>query len=249
MVAALAPFVALLLWSRLGAFALLIVPILHLPVVYATLNPTSQWLGPVATHFRTGSKQVWLTLDDGPDPADTPRIMDILERHQARATFFVKGTSVDEHPEVAREIIRRGHSLGNHSATHPSATFWCLLPNRIAAEIDRCNGAIEKATGNRPSLFRAPVGMKNPFVHPLLTRRGMLLVGWSARGFDGVNTKPDVAAERILRNLEPGAIILAHEGRVAPDGTAVNVEMLEILLRQLSERGYTAVIPKEEDLL
>lgn len=238
----------MLLWSTLGPAALIALPILHLPVVYATLNPSSQWLGPVVTRFRSSSRSVWLTFDDGPDPADTPRILDILEQHGALATFFVKGTSVEKYPEIAREIIARGHTLANHSATHPSAVFWCLLPKQIASEIDRCNDAIEKATGSRPSLFRAPVGMKNLFVHPLLAERQMRLIGWSARGYDGVRTKPEAAARRILRRVEPGTIILAHEGRTAPDGTAVNVRMLELLLNALSEQGYSAVIPSEGDL-
>jgi peptidoglycan/xylan/chitin deacetylase (PgdA/CDA1 family) len=98
--------------------------------------------------------------------------------------------------------------------THPSATFWALPKKRIASEIDRCSDAIEKATGSKPSLFRAPVGMKNPFVHPLLDARGLRLIGWSARGFDGVRSMPEDAALRIMKSVRPGAIILAHEGRV-----------------------------------
>lgn len=227
----------------------MILPVLHLPVVYATLNPSSQWLGPVVTRFRSVTKSVWLTFDDGPDPGDTPRILDLLEQHGAVATFFVKGTSVETQPEIANAIIARGHTLGNHSATHPSATFWCLLPKRIAAEIDRCNDAIEQATGSRPSLFRSPVGMKNPFVHPLLATRGMRLIGWSARGYDGVRTTPEVAVRRIMKRVEPGTIILAHEGRIAADGTAVNVRMLELLLKALADQGFNTVIPSDEDLI
>ncbi len=245
----IAPLGVVLLWSKLGPAALFVLPLLHLPIVYATLNPSSQWLGPVVTRFPAVTKSVWLTFDDGPHPADTPRILDLLDQHGARATFFVKGTSVEKHPEIARAIMARGHTLGNHSATHPSATFWGLPPRRIASEIDRCSDAIERATGARPTLFRAPVGMKNPFVHPLLDERGMRLIGWSARGYDGVKTAPELAVQRIMRNVEPGTIILAHEGRSTADGTAVNVEMLELLLETLSEKGYVAVIPIRDELM
>lgn len=245
----LAPVAVALLWSSLGPPALLILPVLHFPLLYATLNPSSQWLGPVITRFRSESRSVWLTFDDGPDPVDTPRILDLLEQHDAVATFFVKGTSVEKYPEIANQIVSRGHTLCNHSATHPSATFWCLPPKRIAAEIDRCNDAIERVTGSKPSLFRAPVGMKNPFVHPLLAARRMRLIGWSARGYDGVKTTPEAAARRIMKRVEPGTIILAHEGRIGADGTAVNVKMLELLLEALADQGFTTIIPSEEDLI
>lgn len=237
------------MWQRMGVSALVFVLVSHLLIVYPTLNPLSQWLGPVIKRFRTDERQVWLTIDDGPDARDTPRILDLLDRHAAKATFFVKGESVAKDPLLARTIIERGHTLENHSMSHPSATFWCLLPGRIAEEIDRCSDEIERATGRRPRLFRPPVGMKNPFVHPLLERRSMILAGWSARGFDGVNTSAETAARRILRDVRPGTIILAHQGRIAGDGTAVNYRVLEIVLESLTAQGYSAVIPAENDLV
>ena len=246
--ALIAPVLTVLMWSRMGVAALIFILVSHLLVIYPTLNPLSQWLGPVMTRFKTKDRRVWLTIDDGPDVNDTPRILDLLDRHAARVTFFVKGESVAGSPALAREITARGHTVENHSMSHPSATFWCLPPGKIGAEIDRCSDEIEKATGRRPRLFRPPVGMKNPFVHPLLRRRSMVLVGWSARGFDGVNTSPETAARRILRNVRPGTIILAHQGRFASDGSAVNYRLLELILASLSEQGYEAVIPDESEL-
>ena len=244
--ALIAPLVTVALWSSSVVAAVGVLFMSHMLVLYPTLRPTAQWLGPVVTSFETSEKHVWLTIDDGPDGRDTPRILDLLDAYQARATFFVKGNHVRQFQAETVEILRRGHALGNHSMTHPSGTFWCLPPPLIAAEIDRCSAEIERATGQRTSLFRAPVGMKNPFVHPHLRRRGMKLIGWSSRGFDGIRTDTKAVVEAILKDVRPGAVILAHEGRYDHQGNSVNYGMIEQIVRRLSGQGYSFVIPTEE---
>lgn len=196
------------------------------PIVFATLSPNVQWLGPVVSRFETDKREVWLTIDDGPAD-DTPALLDLLDRYGIRATFFVKGMLAEAHPERIREIAARGHTIGNHSYSHPSATFWCLPPRAIAAEIDRCNAVIPPTT-----LFRAPVGHKNPFVHPALRRRGMQLIGWSARAFDAVERDPDRIAARIVRSLQPGAIVLLHQGR------EWSPRAIEKTIEAIRARGY-----------
>lgn len=225
--------------------ALLVLLVSHALILIPTLVPGSQWLGPVVTRFRTDSREVWLTIDDGPDPIETPRILDLLESHGARATFFIKGVLANRHPNLVAEICRRGHSIGNHSQTHPSGTFWCLPPRRIAEEIDRATDSITSAAGTPPRWFRAPVGMKNPFVHPILEPRGMRLIGWSCRGWDTVSRSPAASAERILRDVFPGAILLTHEGP-GVHGERTGSRILEILLPRLREEGYDLVIPGEQ---
>lgn len=215
-------------------------------VLYPTLRATSQWLGPVVTRFRPVGKEVWLTIDDGPTQTDTRRILDLLDRHGARATFFVKGHSAGQMTQLTSEIVIRGHGLANHSHTHPSATFWLLPPSRIAWQIDQCNQTLRTVTGNSPRLFRAPVGMKNPFVHPLLRRRGMTLVAWSARGYDAVSHDAHSAASRILGRVRPGAILLMHEGRARKDGSSITYDCIEQVMETLSRDGYSFVIPSPE---
>lgn len=218
-------------------------------ILYPTLRANSQWLGDVVTRFETERKEVWLTIDDGPDPVDTPAFIEMLARHDARATFFTKGMRVKAHPELARAITAAGSEVANHSWSHPSGSFWFLGPDRIASEVDRSQDAITEATGAAPRRFRAPVGMKNPFVHPILESRKLHLVGWSARGFDGVGFDPRTAASSIMKDVTPGAIILLHEGRTTADGRRISQECLEFVLEELDARGYRCVIPGDDQLL
>lgn len=238
--ALVAPFIGLGMVTWSVSLAVGIVVLSHVLLIYPTLVASSQWLGPVVTRFATDRKEVWLTIDDGPDPIDTPRILEVLQRYGGRATFFVKGERVRRYPVETDAIIRQGHTLGNHSHTHPSARFWCLSPGRLAQEIDECNQAIFEVTGHSVTLFRAPVGMKNPFVHPLLDARGMRLIGWSARGFDAVGRDSEAVVNRICRDIDKGAIILAHEGKLGQH------ESIESLIGRLSEEGYSFIIPTED---
>lgn len=230
-------------WSTLGVMAAA-----HAVLLYATLRPNNRIFGPVISRFTPAQgNEVWLTIDDGPDPADTPRLLDLLDAHGARATFFVRGDRARAHPDLVAEIVRRGHGLGNHTFHHPQATFWCLGPGRLRREIGGCSDTLRELTGRAPTLFRAPVGMVNPFVHAAAARSGLRLVGWSARGFDGVRahaSDPAAVVRRIMDALQPGGIALLHEGRRGPAGEAVNVRAVAGLLAALDARGWRAVLPE-----
>jgi peptidoglycan/xylan/chitin deacetylase (PgdA/CDA1 family) len=238
---ALAPLALMLVWRRSPLAGIGIVWLSHMFVLYPTLRPNVQWLGPVVTRFATTRKELWLTIDDGPTD-DTTELLDLFDAHSVKATFFIKGTLAEQHPERVREMLERGHSVANHTQTHPSGSFWCLLPGRIASEIDDCNRVLERITGHAPRWFRAPVGMKNPFVHPALARRHLRLIGWSARGFDGVVGDPEQIVARIVPKLTPGAIIVLHQGR---ERSRV---VLERTIAAAKERGYEFVIPADEQL-
>lgn len=203
-------------------------------VMTPILRPNVQWLGPVMTHFDTPGRQVWLTIDDGPGP-DTPVILEALAKRGVRATFFVKGMLAT--PAQVDRIVGAGHTVANHTWSHPAATFWCLPPAAIAAQIDRCQTVIPKTT-----LFRSPVGMKNIFVHPLLEERGMMLVGFSARAFDAVVRDPERIARTIAGAVDDGAIILLHQGR------PWSVSAIEATIDEVRARGYEFVIPDAPSL-
>jgi len=239
--AVIAPVALILLWPYSPLAAIGVLALSHALIVYPTLRPNVQWLGPVITRFTSDRKEVWLTIDDGPTE-DTRAVLDLFDAHGVKATFFVKGMLAEREPETIREILARGHSVANHSQTHPAGTFWCSLPGRIALEIDDCNRALAKLTGQTPRWFRAPVGMKNPAVHPTLRKRDMRLIGWTARGFDAVIGDADQILARILPELRPGAIIVLHQGREH------SLRVLERVILAIRERGYAFVIPSDEQL-
>lgn len=186
------------------------------------LRPTSQWLGPV-TLFREGQPPL-ITIDDGPCPQETPALLDLLDRKGVKAVFFVIGEKVKAHPELAREIVRRGHELGNHTMTHPQTTFWCGGPWRTRREIIECQKIITAATGVTPRWFRAPVGHRNLFTHPVTSELGLEVMGWSRRGYDAVEKDAAKVLDKILP-VRNGDIVLMHEG------TGIAVEVLKGLVQ------------------
>jgi len=212
----------------------------HMLILYPTLVANCQWWGPVITDFETTRREVWLTIDDGPDPLHTPRMLEILQRFGAQATFFVIGKRAAEFPAELEAIRAAGHEVANHTASHPSGTFWSFPPSRIAAEIDQCDMPAR--------YFRAPAGLKNFFVHPALQRRRLQLVGWRVRGLDTVSKEAEAVAARILRGVQPGAIVLLHEGHRTETEPDFHPRCLELTLLALTKANYRCVLPRPEQL-
>ncbi|NZA27260.1 polysaccharide deacetylase family protein [Luteimonas sp. SJ-92] len=230
---------ALWWWAgwRVGLPAMLLS---HAPFVLAALLPRASLYAPVLSRLPTGERVAWLTIDDGPSD-DTLAMLDLLDRHRARATFFLVGERAAARPQLVREILGRGHGIGNHSHTHPQAWFWALGPRRMAREIGEAQATLAALAGAPPRWFRSVVGMTNPFVAAPLRRHGLARVAWSARGFDAVRGDPDAVAARIGRDLAPGAIVLLHEG--APHGRSV--EIVARVLERLQAAGYRTVLPED----
>jgi peptidoglycan/xylan/chitin deacetylase (PgdA/CDA1 family) len=185
--------------------------------------------------------EVSITFDDGPDPEVTPRVLDILDAHRAKATFFCVGDQVRAYPALCAEIVRRGHDVENHSSHHPT-TFMLRGWGRLQREIDEGQEAIRNVTGVTPRFFRAPLGFRSPLLDPLLHRSGLALVSWTRRGFD-TNTQPHKVLKRLTRNLAAGDILLLHDhhSAIMPDGTPGVLYTLPRLLEAFERAGLRAV--------
>lgn len=199
--------------------------------------PRCAMFGPMITRMPAGTSGVCLTLDDGPDPSTTPALLELLDAHQAKAVFFLIGDRAARHPELVKEIARRGHVIGNHSQTHPSATFWLLRPWALWRDVAGCQETLRGILGEAPLWFRPPVGHHNLFLAAILRELGLTMMIWNCRGFDGVNRDVSAILRSIERGLRPGAIILLHEARPA------SVVVLSRTLELIRERGLKVVPP------
>ena len=220
----------------------------HVLLALVTLVPSLQGFGPVLTKYWTTKKTAWLTIDDGPDPSTTPQVLALLEKYEARATFFLIGVKAAKYPALTHMILDAGHTIGNHTQTHPRFRFWRFGPRALAREIDEFEATICSIGVAAPIWFRAPAGLKNPFLHPILAARGLHLVGWSARAFDTQLDDAGRIVERIKRSVVSGGIILFHEG----NQPKVCLDALEQLLQELAAlRDYAQQIagdsPKPAD--
>jgi peptidoglycan/xylan/chitin deacetylase (PgdA/CDA1 family) len=198
------------------------------------LLPRSTWLGPNLKRLPADAiarQEIALTFDDGPDPEVTPRVLEMLDAHNARATFFCIAERAALHPELVRDIVRRGHIVENHSRTH-RATFPMLGMGGIRREILGAQATLAETSGRAPRFFRPPAGLRNPLLDPVLHELGLRLVSWTRRGYD--TNRPDAAgvADRLLRGLAAGDILLLHDGHCArlPDGTPVVLAVLPRVL-------------------
>ena len=206
----------------------------HSLITLVGLWPRSHWLGPNWTRLptaATANNRIALTIDDGPDPMVTPQVLDILDRYAARATFFCIGEKAARYPDLCREIVRRGHAVENHSQHHRHH-FALMGPSGFLRELQAAQDTLTSITGQRPLFFRAPAGLRNPFLDPVLARLGLRLASWSARGFDTRIGDVERVKNRLLRGLRAGAILLLHDGNAARtlDGIPVILEVLPAVL-------------------
>ncbi len=213
----------------------------HLMLTAIGLWPRSTWLGPNWTRLPAAAaarNEIALTIDDGPDPLVTPQVLDTLDRHSVHATFFCVGEKAARYPELCREIVRRGHAVENHSQHH-NHIFSLLGPRGFRRELEAAQHTLSQITGLRPVFFRAPAGLRNPFLDPVLARLGLTLASWSARGFDTRVGDAKRVKHALLHDLRAGAILLLHDGHAArtPQGVPVILDVLPDVLESAAAAG------------
>ncbi len=209
------------------------------------LWPRSTWLGRNLTHLPRESAargEIALTIDDGPDPEVTPRVLEVLQAHGCRATFFCIAERAREHPELCRELVRRGHGVENHSFVHSVPRFPCLTLGGLRREVGAAQATLAEIAGRTPRFFRPPAGLRNPLLDPVLHELGLTHVTWTRRGFDTVTREPGVVAARLLRNFAAGDILLLHDGHAQRTARGVPL-VLEVLPRVLDAARERALRP------
>ncbi len=224
----------------------------HMVLVFGSLWPRSSLVGPNLRRLppaQHDDRTVALTFDDGPDPEVTPRILDRLDTYGAKGSFFCIGRQVERYRGIVKEIAHRGHTVENHSYSH-SRAFCFLGPRGMVRDLDRAQKLLELESGTLPRYFRAPAGLRNPWLDAVLVSRELRLVSWTRRGFDKVARDPALIAARLLRGVAPGDILLLHDGSPARDGQGrpVSLEVLPRVLDGLARRDLRSVaLPRPEE--
>jgi peptidoglycan-N-acetylglucosamine deacetylase len=212
---------------------------------YQSMAPTGQWYGPTFTGLAPRTKQLALTYDDGPNDPHTPRLLEVLAKHQVHATFFLIGRYVQQRPDIAREIIKAGHAVGNHTFTHPLLTFKSAV--EVRRELSDCRSALHDAVGEHSNLFRPPFGGRRPAVLRIVRELSLEPVMWNVTGYDWNAPPSDVIEQKITKQIRGGNVILLHDGGHKQMGADRSQTVLatDRLITKYKSDGYEfATIPQ-----
>jgi peptidoglycan-N-acetylglucosamine deacetylase len=195
------------------------------------IRPASVWRG------RRSDRMAALTFDDGPDLEHTPKVLDILAREGVTATFFLIGQRAAAAPDLVRRIAREGHDVGNHTWSHRS--LWLCGPRETEREIVRGHEAIADAAGTAPRFFRAPWGMTNLAVFPVVRKLGTPCVFWTVQPEGQRAVAPDRQVRWVAERMKPGAIVDLHDADGVPQAGERTVQALPDFISALRDDGYT----------
>lgn len=199
---------------------------------------------PVISRGRSNKNAVALTFDDGPDPLVTPQVLQLLLKHQVKASFFVTGKRAAEHPQLIKEILLHGHTIGNHSYIHDNLLMF-RRTRTIAGEIRSAQNVL-RDFGIVPLAFRPPVGITGPRLRPALLNSGMVIVNFSCRACDGGNRWTKNLSKKILRRIRPGDIVVLHDVRPPEQFDFANwLKEMDLIVSGIKARGL-AVLPLAE---
>jgi peptidoglycan-N-acetylglucosamine deacetylase len=212
---------------------------------YAAYAPRSQFYGRTYLGAGRGSRQLALTYDDGPNDPCTLRLLEVLERHNVKATFFLIGRFVAEKPEIAREVARAGHVIGNHTFNHPNLIFCSAA--RVRSELEQCREVLAETVGEHSTLWRPPFGARLPHVLRVGRNLGLVPVMWTVSSNDWRIHAADAIEQRVARRVRGGDVILMHDGGHVRMGAnrARTIEATDRLIRRFKDQGYEFVTVAE----
>lgn len=203
-------------------------------LVYASCNIRSNIYLKAFCKKKTTEKIVAITFDDGPDPVQTPKVLQVLREQQAPACFFCIGHKVRSNEQLIRQIIEEGHLVGNHSFDHTNL-FPLYSLSRMKKDLQACQFALEQVTSQKIRLFRPPFGVTNPTVAKAVRLLGYTPVGWNIRTLDTQRPSREKILRHIRRKLRPGSVVLLHDR--LPESDLLLMEILKLI----KEQGYTVV--------
>jgi len=185
-------------------------------------------------NYKISENYAAITFDDGPNPEFTPKVLSLLKKYNTKATFFLIGKNAEKYPEIVRQILEEGHTIGNHSYSH-SKNFGFFTAEKVTAELNQTNSILKEITGKELKLFRPPFGVTNPNIKKALKWTKHFSIGWSKRSYDTTNISEEKILKRITSNLKKGDIILLH------DSSTKTVAVLEQLLLFLQSHKLQSV--------
>jgi peptidoglycan-N-acetylglucosamine deacetylase len=212
---------------------------------YHAISPTSQVYGRAFIGLPRGSRQLALTYDDGPNDPYTWRVMEVLERHGIKATFFLVGQFVRQKPEIARALVEAGHAIGSHSWDHPDLMF--ISRAAVRRQLEQTQKAVFDATGVEPKLFRPPFGRRRPGSLGTVREYGLEPIMWSVTCYDWKAKSAASIVRHARRQIRGGDVILLHDGGYRRMGTdrSRSVDASDQILTSYRREGYEFVtIPK-----
>ena len=206
-----------------------------------TMWPTSQLYGANVTGEARPSKRLALTYDDGPNDPYTGHLLDVLARHDVKATFFMMGKYVEERPKIAQQVFAAGHALGNHSYSHPNLIF--VGEKELRSQITRTQKALEDAGCGTPKLFRPPFGGRNPRTFGVVRELGLTPIMWRVTCYDWSAKSPDSIVKKAQAQIKGGDVVLLHDGGHLALGTdrSHTVKATDEIIRRYKGEGYEFV--------
>jgi peptidoglycan/xylan/chitin deacetylase (PgdA/CDA1 family) len=212
---------------------------------YQSMAPSGQWYGQTFAGGLRGSKQIALTYDDGPNDPHTLKLLDVLAKHNVRATFFLIGRYVRQHPDIARAVAQAGHVIGNHTFTHPLLIF--KTERQTRTQLIDCHQALEDAVGEHSNLFRPPFGGRRPATLRIARELGLQTVVWNVTGYDWNAPPAGVIEKKVARQMRGGDVILLHDGghRAMGANRAQTVTATDNLIRRYKDDGCEFVTVEE----
>ena len=208
---------------------------------YQTMSPKGQWYGRSLIGLPGGSRKLALTYDDGPNDPHTLRLLEVLARHGVQATFFLIGRYVSKRRDIVRELVNRGHVVGNHTFSHPNLIF--ASPRRTRMELEQCQQVLADAVGHQSSFFRPPYGGRRPGTFRVARQLGLEPVMWSVTGRDWKEKGEDYIEQKVCQQVRGGEVILLHDGGPTAFGAdrSQTVAATDRLITRYKSQGYQFV--------